>query len=272
MTRWPLRLVLLFLVQSASSPTGTEAQILQTDVISSFQTSDTTSPFTGLLNFGFSVEQQLNTVVEFSAGSDMVYSFSRDAIVLAAKAKRTYAGDLRVTNSGYGHLRYLYRRRRPLGIDGFTQIQWDGPRGMKNRFLLGANLRVNVVRDSSSSLDLAAGLMGEHEEWNYDGVERDRRPSDLSPVSVDHPRVNTYIRYFTRIGQGASLLLTNYVQSRTDTNFTRPRIATAVQLSLRVSDRFSFTVNYNSIYDFAPVVPIRKYYFTVSNELSFRFR
>lgn len=270
MNKFFFRIFISTVLLGAIRPAEVSAQILQTDIISSFQKTDTTAPLIALFQIGFSVEQQLNTVYEFETGSDLLYNFSADAIVLAAKAKLTYAGDLRVTNSGYGHLRYLFRRREQVGFDLFTQFQWDGPRGMKNRSLLGGNLRLNVRRDSMSSTDVAAGLMYEHEEWNYSGVKDEEKPADLSPVLVDHPRINTYVRYYRRFGPGVDMLLMNYVQTRLDEHFVEPRIATAVQLGFTISSRFSYTVSYNSIYDFAPIVPIRRFYFTLSNNLRYR--
>jgi hypothetical protein len=243
---------------------GLDAQVLQTDVISSYRESDTTA-FNALFQFNFSVEQQLNTVVNLGAGADFLWNAGDDALILASKAKRTYAGDLRVTNSGYGHLRYRREREAPAGVDLFTQYQWDGPRGMRNRFLLGGNLRVAVMKDSSGSLDVAAGLMYEFERWGYDGIAEPDRPADQSPVRVSHPRINTYIRFSRQLAGGVRCLFMNYLQARTDSRFDEPRIATALQFDIAISGSLSLVVSSNSIYDFAPVVPIRRFYFDVSN-------
>jgi len=240
------------------------AQVLQTDVISSYREADTAA-FNALFQFNFSVEQQLNTVVNLGAGADFLFRAGGDALILASKAKRTYAGDLRVTNSGYGHIRYQRDREAPAGIDLFTQYQWDGPRGMKNRFLLGGNVRYAVTKDSSGSFDVAAGLMYEYERWGYDGIEETDRPADQSAVTVSHPRINTYLRFSRRISDGVRILLMNYLQARTDSRFDQPRIATALRFDVAVTGNVSLTVSYNSIYDFRPVVPIRRFYFDITN-------
>ncbi len=260
--RRPFLLAFVWLFTSPSAPV--RAQVLQTDVISSYRETDTTV-FTALFQFNLSVEQQLNTVVNLGAGADFLFNAGGDALILASKAKRTYAGDLRVTNSGYGHLRYKYDRAARGGVDLFTQHQWDGPRGMRTRFLLGGNARYAVTRDSSGSLDIAAGLMYEYERWGYDGIAESDRPADQSPVSVSHPRINTYLRFNRRISEGVRILLMNYLQARTDRHFDAPRIATAIQFDVAVTGSVSLTVSYNSIYDFGPVVPIRRFYFDIAN-------
>jgi len=240
------------------------AQVLQTDVISSYRGTDTAA-FNALFQFNFSVEQQLNTVVNLSAGADFLLNTGDDALILASKAKVTYAGDLQVTNSGFGHLRYKRNRAEPTGVDLFTQYQWDGPRGMKNRFLLGGNLRHILTADSSGLVDVAAGLMYEYENWVYDGIAESERPPDQSPVSVSHPRINTYIRFSRNISNGFRILLMNYIQARTDSRIDEPRIATALQFDIAITGNLSLTVAYNSVYDFSPVVPIRHFYFDISN-------
>lgn len=247
-----------------SGGTGLVAQVLQTDLISTYRGSDS-GAFNALFQFNFSVEQQLNTVVNLGAGADFLWNTGADALILASRAKVTYAGDLRVTNSGYGHLRYRRNRVAPAGVDLFTQYQWDGPRGMESRFLLGGNLRYVLTADTSGSVDIAGGLMYEFEHWVYDGIAESDRPADQSPVRVSHPRINTYVRFTRQISNGFRLLLMNYLQARTDSGFDKPRIATALQFDIAISGNLSLTVSYNSIYDFAPVVPIRRFYFDISN-------
>jgi hypothetical protein len=100
-----------------------QAQVLQTDIVSAYRETDSAKAFSGLFQFGLSVEQQLNTVVDLGVGADFQFNAGGDALILGSKAKRSYAGDLRVTNSGYGHLRYRVDRRAPFGTDLFTQYQ-----------------------------------------------------------------------------------------------------------------------------------------------------
>ncbi len=262
-------LLLLLLLLLVPQPFRLGAQVLQTDIISAYRDSDS-SAFNALLQFNLSLEQQLNTVVNLGAGADLRWHAGDDAIILGSKAKRTYAGDLRVTNSGYAHLRYRRDRAARTGADLFTQYQWDGPRGMRSRTLLGANLRHGVLRDSTRSLDVAAGVMYELERWGYDGVAERDRPADQSAVSVRQPRINTYVRYQSGLTAGVSLLVMNYVQTRVDGRFDEPRIASSARLIVDVTESVSLTIAYNSIYDFAPVVPIRRFYFDIANGVAVR--
>jgi hypothetical protein len=247
------------------------AQVLQTDIVSAYRDSDSAGAFSGLFQFGFSVEQQLNTVLDLGTGADFQLNAGNDALIFGSEAKLSYVGDLRATNSGYTHLRYRLDRHSPSGVDLFTQYQWDGPRGMRNRYLLGANYRYALWKDTSGSMDVAAGLMYEYERWGYAGIAAADRPSDQSPVINDHPRINTYVRYQRTLSRGVRLLLMNYVQARTDDHVGDPRIASSVHLVIDVNESLSLTVVYNSIYDFAPIVPIRHFYFDVANGIALKF-
>jgi len=264
------RLLLCAIVPLLSSQSARiSAQVLQTDVISSYRGADTAG-FTGLFQFAFSVEQQLNTVINAGVGADFLLNMESDALALASRAKGTYAGDLRVSNSGFGHLRYRRERRARLGVDLFTQAQWDGPRGMEVRYLLGGNVRYTIGKDTAGSVDVAAGLMYEYERWGYDGIAEEDRPVDQGAVRVSHPRINTYIRFNRQVSESLRLLFMNYLQARTDRGFDRPRIATSFLLDVAISGKVSLNVSYNSIYDFAPVVPIRRFYFELGNGITVR--
>lgn len=246
------------------------AQVLQTDLVASHRLPDSAA-FGGVVRFDLSVEQQRNTVVTLGAGADLRANAGPDAVLLAAQAKRTYAGDLRVSNSGFGHLRYRMARAARAGAEFFTQAQWDGPRGMKHRFLLGGNLRYTIQRDSAGSLDAAAGVMYEGERWGYDGVEPADRPADPPIVVLGHARINTYLRFERRLAPGVGLLLMNYLQARPDGGLHEPRIASSARLTVEITSSLAFTAAFNSIYDFAPVVPIRNFYFDLTNGLAVRF-
>jgi hypothetical protein len=141
---------------------------------------------------------------------------------------------------------------------------------MRNRYLLGANLRYRFGDDTSGSVDVAGGLMYEYERWGYEGIAKADRPSDQAPVIVSHPRINTYLRYYRKLGKAVGILLMNYVQARTGPGFDTPRIASAVHLVVDINDTVSLKVIYDSIYDFAPVVPIRRFYFDLSNGIAVR--
>ena len=172
-------------------------------------------------------------------------------------------------NAGYVHLRFRDNDTRKISPEYFTQYQWDDLRGMLNRYLLGCNLRLMLKETKEMDIYLGLGLMYEWEKWNFKGVAQDKLPL-LHPdfIKTHLLKINQYIKLSAKVFKTTELTCTNFIQARPDKNIQYPRIASFLQWNIPVSKRISINLNYESIYDAQPVVPIKNYYFNYQTGFS----
>ncbi|MEO5891551.1 MAG: hypothetical protein ABIQ31_14970 [Ferruginibacter sp.] len=166
-------------------------------------------------------------------------------------------------NTGFIHVRYRDNDTRKFSPEYFTQYQWDNLRGMVNRYLVGANLRIQLKESKTLDLYAGIGLMYEWEKWNFDGV-------DTAKLSLAHAKflnsalvkLNQYFKISIKLFNTTDFTFTNYLQARPNKHIVTPRIADFIQWNIPVSKKFSINFNMESIYDAAPIVPIHHFYYS----------
>ncbi|MEO7767863.1 MAG: hypothetical protein ABIS01_10565 [Ferruginibacter sp.] len=165
-------------------------------------------------------------------------------------------------NAGFVHLRFRDNDTRKLSPEYFTQYQWDNLRGMMDRYLFGANLRIRIKETKTLDLYAGIGLMYEWEKWNFDGVDSVKLPA-VHPASVKSAllKLNQYFKISIKLFKTTDLTLTNYFQARPDKHILTPRIADFIQWNIPVSKKFSINFNVEGIYDASPIVPIKHFYY-----------
>ena len=153
----------------------------------------------------------------------------------------------------------------------YTQYQYDAINGLQNRMLAGGNLRF-IIKDKGTFRAFAAtGLMYEYEDWNYRGV---LYVQDVPPNPHDTIRKalksTSYIRLSKFFGSKVDFSLVVFYQAQPDLFFKFPRIAEFAQLNFNLSEHFSLNLQFDSQYDTRPVVPIKKFYFSFNQGLTFK--
>ena len=167
-----------------------------------------------------------------------------------------------IQDLGYVHLRYRDNDSRKISPEFFSQFQWDHLRGMQNRYLIGSNLRLMFVESKSLDLYVGIGLMYEWEKWNFDGVDSNKLPI-LHPkyIQTKLVKMNQYVKVSTKLFKTTELTFTNFIQARLNDQFVSPRIADFLQWNIPLTKKISINVNFDCIYDVAPIVPIKHYYY-----------
>jgi hypothetical protein len=165
-------------------------------------------------------------------------------------------------NAGYLHIRFRDNDSRKISPEYFTQYQWDDLRGMQNRYLLGCNMRIMLKENSSFDCYIGIGLMYEWEKWNYDGVSSDKLPA-VHPdfIKTDQVKLNQYVKVSAKIFTTTEITITNFIQTPVDQNIEYPRLANFLQWDIPLSKKVGINLNFESIYDSSPVVPIKKFYY-----------
>lgn len=218
-----------------------------------------------------SVDRQNRDLIHTSTAVDCAYLL-RDSLVSVLKfsTNLTTNGSDIIQNSGFVHLRVRDDDHRKYFPEVFLQWQWDGILGMQRRILAGSNLRCMVHKSSKFDVFVGLGAMYETELWTYDAVSSIEDPDDYPDVTTSKVRINQYVKTAFPITKRLDMVLANFIQSPVG-NPDKPRISTSVAVNYRLIHWLSLGLFYDGIYDFAPVVPIDNYYYSLSTRLNINF-
>lgn len=245
------------------------SQILNAEAFQS--QNEPTQKWKGQTAFGFNLDKQSTLIYSVFTDVDVSYRIKSKSLLSASRLRLTGNGEDLLLNGGFVHFRLRDNTGKLLLIEHYTQYQWDGVRGLKNRYLLGSNIRQRLQHDTLGSLYAGFGLFYEFEQWGFGAVPGGRRPVDLSDVSKNLLKFNVYVRFFRQIASNLRFGSTFYYQARPEYFFNEYRLAGNLELIFQVNRNFEFRLNYDGIYDTQPVVPIDNFYFTLANRFIYRF-
>lgn len=218
-----------------------------------------------------SADKQKKNLVDASTVVDISYQLKRNYLsIFKGNFDFTTNGNEFLQNSGYFHFRLRDNDSRLLSPEFFMQFQWNGALGMVGRKLLGANYRWMVLDNTiKNDLFFGLGLMYEEENWNYKGVKNIQDLSLYSDTLTKKIRINQYTKCAFNIKKDIDLVLSNFIQFNIK-DLANPRISSNAGLSFKISRHFEFALNYESMYDFSPVVPIDKYIYSIKGQLNIK--
>ena len=162
-------------------------------------------------------------------------------------------------NNGFQHLRYNYQVTDLLTLEAFTQHQYNAIRLLKQRFLLGGGPRFRLIETEQFALFLAPLVIYEFESLSDDQATETRKFKGNFYVSA---RLNITERvFFTH---------TTYYQPDFAI-FREFRLASDTSLEMKISERFSFEVIFDLLYDSHPPQEIPNTFYTLRNGLRYSF-
>ena len=220
------------------------------------------------INCGLEIDKQKKTLYDASNTAEILLQKNHELYILSSSYRFTYNGPDDFLNAGYIHLRFRHNYKNKLEPEAFLQYQFDNTRGLVRRALAGANYRYNFWKADKIDLNAGAGLMMEHERWNYAGVDSVKVPLNTTPIENSLLKMNSYIRFDYKSSANSDLAFSLFLQSRF-TSF-HPRIAPSVQWNVAAGKHVGISVAFNSLYDTQPVVPISHFYFTVINSMYYK--
>ena len=254
--------VLLFLYPAISF-----SQIINIDKA---DTSDYTSKPKTSFNFssGLEVDRQQITLYDATNTAELMLQKKKELLVAAASYRFTYNGPDDILNAGYIHLRFRHNYKNKYQPETFAQYQWDNKRGLNYRALAGMNLRYNLWKGDTWDFNAGLGLMYEEEKWDYTAVDSSKLPANTIPITNRLIKINSYFRLDWKASENSDISLNVFLQTRP--NIFKPRIAPHVQWNINAGKHIGFSISFSGIYDEAPVVPIHKFYYSLSNSLVFK--
>jgi Protein of unknown function, DUF481 len=245
-----------------------KGQILNVDKT---DTSDYTRKSKISLNFstGLEIDKQTTTLYDATNTAEASLQQYKELFILAASYRFTYNGPDDILNAGYIHLRYRHNYKNRIQPEPFLQYQWDNKRGIIRRVLAGANIRYNFWRGDRFDFNAGLGAMHETEKWNYNGVDPSKIPANPIPVTRSLFKINSYLRFDWKPNSSNDITFNIFLQTRFDR--FKPRIAPHVQWDIKAGKHLAFSISFTSLYDTAPVVPIDKFYYSLSNSILLSF-
>jgi hypothetical protein len=223
------------------------------------------------LNFstGLEVDKQKTTLYDATNTAELMWQQYKELFIVAGSYRFTYNGPDDILNAGYIHIRYRHDYKNKIQPEPFLQYQWDSERGILFRTLAGANIRYNLLRGDRFNFNAGLGFMHETEKWNYNGVDSAKIPSSRKPIIRRLVKINSYLRLDWKPSSTNDVTFNIFFQTRPDR--FKPRIAPHVQWDIKAGKHLSFSISFTGLYDTAPVVPIRKFYYSLSNSIQLSF-
>lgn len=240
---------------------------------------DSSNYFAGKVGIDFSIfnqnagKNQPNNYLQLTFDGDVAYNTPKHSYLLlnyfnyllvnfnSENQRNT------VAQQGYSHFRInLYRDRR-LSYEFFTQAQLDKARGLDWRSLGGAYLRFRPMRHYQQvNVFLGTGFMHEHEEW--------RNPEQGNQLEISNLLKSTsYVSAKFKIQDYLEANAITYYQvgySKAINRF-RNRISGDISLGVKVTKVLSFKTGFNCTYEDAPIVPVTKFVYTLTNGFVVQF-
>jgi len=153
-------------------------------------------------------------------------------------------GGNRFTNAGLVHLRQAYHLRPWIAAEVFGQLNYEEPRLLDLRALVGGGVRVRVSDRGRVRLSVGSGYMFEHERLDL-------------PATATHPartsvhRSSSYASLWGAAASNVVLGATIYVQPQID-EWNDVRMVGDVAVSLRVTEAIGVVTTLNVRYDSRP--------------------
>ena len=216
-------------------------------------------------SFGFSSDKQKNNVNVFKSNLEYDRMFKNKYCFISSFKNNltTKAGDF-IQNEGIIQLRYRDNDFRKFRPELFLQYQWNKAWGMESRILQGINIREKWIKKNGFDFITAVGIFREQETWSWVGVNESLVPLNADLIKKDLFRLNTYAKTAFQITQNIDFSAISYVQFPLTNDFAKPRWFWDCNLYFNLSKHLNFQVNYDHMFDSNTIVPISKYYYSVS--------
>ena len=181
-------------------------------------------------------------VMDTGLSSNIAY-FTEDHVFLLIN-------DAEIVNAGLSHARAQFFREARVGFEVYTQFQYDRPRGMRRRGLLGAGPRFRLYESEKFELTAGTGVMYEQENWRF--------PEESAIAVARFAKWSSYLSTRLEPREGVNINAIVYYQTGYDRTFGlfRHRITGDVNLSVALMEKLSLTSSFSISYETEPIVPI----------------
>ncbi len=251
------------------STTISKAQIINIDKTDTLPYSNKTK-FDGSMSIGLEIDKQNSVLYDGTNFVDACLKKNKTFIIFSGSNRFTYNESQDLLNTGYLHIRLRNHYKAQLHPESFIQYQWDNKIGFSKRMVVGENIRYDLIHNTNWELIIATGFMLEQEDWNYSGVDTAKHLSKRPDAYTNVLKSNNYIKLEGKASNNSSLKLALFYQSQYSSFFS-PRLFSVLNFTIDASKHFGISFNFAGTYDCKPVVPIPNLYYSISNNLVYKF-
>jgi len=206
---------------------------------------DTLPPgLSGALRATFAVKSGNVDLVQLALAGRSDLVAGRMALFVVGNTSIGFLDSTRFLSAGLVHVRQSYAVRPWLLPEWFAQVNYDEPRLLNIRGLVGGGVRVQVANSGPARLWIGTGIMYEHERLDL--------PSGaVHPARVSVVRSSSYGALRLRAAPNLALTMTTYLQPQ----LSQPedlRVIHNLALSVAVTRAIAVTISLDLRYDSRP--------------------
>ncbi|MEP1033535.1 DUF481 domain-containing protein [Ekhidna sp.] len=232
---------------------------------------DTTRNFKGSISPSLEIKTQRQLYVELTNRADVAFRFKNHGITAANKFELTRDGSETILSGGFMYGKFKTFYDNPFVLEHYVQYQWAEARGLNQKIAVGSNLRYKIFKSQKGGAFAGVGPFYEYELWNYRGVPEDRLPLIMDDVERKVLKLNVYLSTKRALSEKIRFEGALYFQDEFNDIFNNPRWAGSTSFSYSFTENIAFAVNLQVIYDFAPLVPIDKFWLNTFSALEVTF-
>ena len=215
------------------------------------------SGLSGSVNLSIELERGNSELTEIGLRPRLVYRSGPSQWFMLNSYSFVETDEASVINEGFSHVRYNYDLTERLVLEALTQFQYNRSQDLRQRFLLGAGVRYELVNRTHTGVIAGATAMFEYEELESREIIRTPRNSD-------------YLTIRLRASGTMTMRNTLYLQPAFDDPGDL-RILDDFEMTVAISKWLGLTLALQYRYDSEPPAGIKEYDLSLKNGLTITF-
>lgn len=201
-------------------------------------------------------------LLAINSNLDVAYFSKKNTLIGLNRYSYLNINSQSFNSTGYSHLRFIINSHNPIAYEIFGQGQYDQLRGLDHRILGGAGFRIRMLDNKKVHLFLGIATMFEQERW--------QNTEEGMTITTDYLKSSNYLSTRVELQPYVHFNVIAYYQVGYDNaaQIARHRVSTDTHLEFKLSRVITFRFSLFTAFENAPVLPITKFIYSISNGLS----
>lgn len=210
------------------------------------------------LTTSLDIEDNSKKIVNFENDLYLIYNRNLLSTILISSNNISDVGSKQVVGNGYIHLRFRWQMDTNLAIEEYQQYQFDKPRGLLFRQLVGLGIRCNLLNSDFLKLDLSNSVMYESEKW---------KPKQIA-VLKNQLKHNASLQLSVNVFDKGMFYANGYYQAPYS-GLLSPRAIFDSVADFAINNHISLSLNGSLSYDIKPVLNVKPFIYAITLAMSF---